>query len=178
MVVNIMAPFGSLNTWCRIILRTQKGTIILTTTHAGIPLSSSLGACKGIEGHAPAAPQPPKWSGLLWCGLWWGWLGIPSLLPCGVYSVQSPPSFFSCGVGSCGWESPPWCGVWWVGIPLPPRCGVGFGACGREASLVCQTIFCWRKFCSETLRCPFRCFGRLWKFLLGTIQYRTIRPSL
>ena len=33
-VVKIMAPFlGTLNMTCRIIIRTQKGTLILTTTH-------------------------------------------------------------------------------------------------------------------------------------------------
>ena len=41
----------------------------------------------------------------------------------------------------------------------------------RVGSPVRQTIFCGRRFCPETLGCPFRCFGRPWRFLLGTIQY-------
>ena len=104
----------------------------------------------------------------LWCGVLW--VGIPSLLP------------------------PLWCGVWWVGIPLPPLYNVGFGwkswwgrirgpsrvgsPGGREASLMRQTIFCGRRFCSETLGCPFRCFGRRWRFLLGTLQCRAIKSVL
>ena len=98
------------------------------------------------------------------------------------------PSFSPCGVGCCGWESPIllppvplWCGVCWVGSPL---CGVRFGGVswwargGREASLVRQTIFRGRRFCSESLGRPFKCFGRPWRFLLGTIQYRAIKSVL
>ena len=80
----------------------------------------------------------------------------------------------------------------WCGVPLPPflPCRVGswwgrirgpskVGFCGgREASLVRQTIFCRRRFRSETLGCPFRCFGRPWRFLLGTIQDRVIESVL
>ena len=40
-VVKIMVPFGTLNIRCRIIIGTQKGTIILTTTH-------SLGSLFGV----------------------------------------------------------------------------------------------------------------------------------
>ena len=43
----LWSPFGSLNTRCSIILRTQKGTIILTTTHIhhqGLQCSSFLGS--------------------------------------------------------------------------------------------------------------------------------------
>ena len=123
-------------------------------------------------------------------------------LRCGVSVGGNPlPSFSPCGVGCCGWESPfppfcgvgvlwvgrdsllppLWCGVWWVGSPLPPPCGrVSWWARGgREASLVRQTIFCGRRFCSETLGCPFnKCFGRPWRFLLGTIQYRAVKSVL
>ena len=45
---------------------------------------------------------------------------------------------------------------------------------GREASLVRQTIFCGRRFCSETVGSAFRCFGRHWRFLFGTMQYKVI----
>ena len=126
----------------------------------------------------------------------------------GAVGGNPPPSFSPCGVGCCGWESPfllpLWCGVCgWEGIPFlpvvwglvggnpPPSllwCGVWWGRVragkswwahgGREASLVRQTIFCARRFCSETLGCPFKCFGRPWKFLLGTIQYRAINSAL
>ena len=75
-----------------------------------------------------------------------------------------------------------WCGVWWVEFGLwsgrvrgPSRAG---SPGGREASLVRQAIFCRRRFCSETLGCPFRCFGRPWRFPLGTIQYRAIKSVL
>ena len=53
MVVKIMVPFWvPTNTGCRIILRTQKGTIILTTTHI------SLGQVPGSFEHEsrPRAP--------------------------------------------------------------------------------------------------------------------------
>ena len=148
-----------------------------------------------IYGHALRAPA--KWFGkpppLLWCGLW-GLIGNPppSFPPCGVGS-GIPPSLSPCGVGSCGWESPSlfppfvvwglvsgnpppfplWCGVWWD----PVRARVGSPG-GREASLMRQTIFCRRRFCSETLGCPFRCFGRPWRFMLGTIQFRAIKSVL
>ena len=40
MVVKIMVPFlGPLNTRCHIMLRTQKGTIILTTTYVSLAAS-------------------------------------------------------------------------------------------------------------------------------------------
>ena len=113
---------------------------------------------------------------LLWCGLWW--VDCPSLLP---------PRAGSGGcrvVWSGGWESPsllPSCGAGsgGVGSVLGSFGGVGrilqsWASCGREASLVRQTIFCGRKFSSETLGCPFKCFGRPWRFLSGTIQYRVI----
>ena len=49
-----MAPFsGTLNILCRIIIRIQKGTIILTTTHI---LTSIEGLCRG----------PPQ--GVIWQG--------------------------------------------------------------------------------------------------------------
>ena len=140
-----------------------------------------------IWSRTPQPPPTPPPNGL---GspplLWWvvvGLIGKPfSALWCGVSVGGNPlPSFSPCGVGCCGWESPfllpLWCG--WEGI-----CGVGFGEVswwargGREASLVRQTIFCGRRFCSETLGCPFKCFGRPWRFLLGTIQYRAIKSVL
>ena len=86
----------------------------------------------------------------------------------------------------------------WEAAPLPPSCGVGSGGVdwefpsllllpgrlragkswfpgGREASLLRQTIFCGRRFCSDTLGCLFKCFGRPWRFLSGIIQYRAIQ---
>ena len=123
---------------------------------------------------------------------------------CGGVDWESPPFFPPCGEGSCGWESPSllaspvvclvggnlppfplWCGVcwgrvragksWWGRIRGASRVG---SPGGREASLVRQTVFCGRRFGSETLRCPFRCFGRPWRFLLGTLQYRAIKSVL
>ena len=122
------------------------------------------------------APRPPS-----------NGLGSPPPFPCGVGSGgwESPslllplwcggrrkgdPSPPPCGVGSGGWEFPSlpslWCGVWWGRV----RAGKSWWAHGdREASLVRQTIFRGRRFCSETLGCPFKCFGRPWRFLLGSI---------
>ena len=104
------------------------------------------------------------------------------LLWCGVLSVGIPlPPSQSCGVGSGGWESPSLPFVvragksWWCRIRGPSRVG---SPGGREAPLVRQTTFCGRRFCSETLGCPFRCFGRPWRLLLGTIQYRAIKSVL
>ena len=37
-----------------------------------------------------------------------------------------------------------------------------------------KPCFVGEKFCSETLGCRFRCFGRPWRFLLGTIRCRVI----
>ena len=68
--------------------------------------------------------------------------------------IGNPPPSFPPGVGSGGLESP---------SLLPPSC-LG------EASLMRQTIFCGRRFCSETLGCPFRCSGRV---LVGTIRVRS-----
>ena len=99
-----------------------------------------------------AAPLPPPvvWAlvGLisnpppspLWCGVWW--VGIPSLLP--------PLWWGRLRVGKS----------WWGRIRGPSRVG---SAGGREASLVRQTIFCGRRFCSEVFRQT-----------LGTIQCRVI----
>ena len=114
----------------------------------------------------------------LWCGLLWVGIPLPPP-PCGVVLWVGRDSLLPpCGVGSGGWEfpSPPlWCGVWWGRV----RAGKSWWARGgREASLVRQTIFCGRKFCSQTLGCPFKCFGRPWRFLLGTIQYRAIKSVL
>ena len=118
-----------------------------------------------------AAPPSVVWVGVDWeslsllpclcCGVWW--VGSPSLvLPlwCGSLSLLPPPIMWWVGILL-------WCGVWW-GRVCPSR--VGYPG-GREASLVRQTIFCGRRFWSETLGCPFKCFGRPWRFLLGTIQY-------
>ena len=125
---------------------------------------------------------------LLWCGVWWVGIPLPPSLPVvlvlwvGIPLSLLPP----CGVESRGGNPPPsllWCGVWWGQVCAgkswwgricgPSRVG---SPGGRKASLVRQrpTIFSGRKFCSETLGCPFRCFGRPWRFLLGTIQYRAI----
>ena len=41
-VVNIRVPFWALNIRCRNILRTQKGTIILTTTHVAFRVQTRL----------------------------------------------------------------------------------------------------------------------------------------
>ena len=127
-----------------------------------------------------AAPSPPKWSGkpppsvvwvvvrlignpfspvvwglvgglllLLWCGVLW--VGIP---------LPPPPVVWGL-VGGKGFPSsppaPPWCGVWW-GRVRAGKCWWARG--GREASLVRQTIFFGRRFCSETLGCPFKCFSQ------------------
>ena len=141
-----------------------------------------------------AAPTPPKWSGkpppgeVDWESLWCGYESPPPLV-WGLVGANPPPS------------SPPlW--VWGlVGVnPPPSSCGVGFGGVefvlgslgegrihgpssvgsprGGEASLLSQTIFCGRRFCSETLGYLFRCFCRLWRFLLGAIQYRAIKSVL
>ena len=107
----------------------------------------------------------------LWCGV--SWVEIP--LP------PSPPS--RCAVW---WALPFVVWVWWVRVRAakswwgrihgPSRVG---SPGGREASLVRQAIFCGRRFCSETLGCLFRCFGRPSRFLLGTMQlwkqYRAIK---
>ena len=103
----------------------------------------------------------------LWCGVWR--VGIP-LLPSSPVGGNPPPPSPPCGVGSGGCES-----SWWGRIRGPSRVG---SPGGREASLVRQTIFCGRRFCSETGGCPFRCFGRPWRFLLGTIQYRATNSVL
>ena len=98
-------------------------------------------------------PPSPQWSGkpppllprpVVWALVWW----------CGVWWGQI-----------CAGKS------WWGRIRGPSRVD---SPGGREASLVRQTIFCVARFCSETLRCELRCFGRLWRFLLGTIQYSVI----
>ena len=61
------------------------------------------------------------------------------------------------------------CGVWWGRI----RAGKSWWARGgREASLECGRRFV------QTLGCPFKCFGRPWRLLLGTIQYRAIKSVL
>ena len=132
---------------------------------------------------APPQPRPPNglgsppcvvwvvgvgWESLLrlWCGVWWASF-------CGVGCCGNPPS----SSPREGFPPPLWCGV---GIPLPPPlwCGAWWGRVragkswwargGREASLVRQTIFCGRRVCSETLGCPFKCFGRPWGFLSRT----------
>ena len=119
-----------------------------------------------------------------------GWESLPPSPPV-VWRVVggNPPSSFASVVwGLVGGNPPPsfFSVVWGLvgGSPPPSPCGVGFRAgkswcarSGREASLVRQTILCGRRFCSETLGCPFnpfKCFGRPWRFLLGTIQYRAI----
>ena len=112
----------------------------------------------------------------LWCGVWWP----PSFFFCGgVLWWESPfllpPSSFSRLVGGNPPPSSLWCGVWGGRV----RAGKSWWARGgREASLVRQTIFCGRRFCSETLGCPFKCFGRPWRFLLGTIQHRAKKSVL
>ena len=125
---------------------------------------------------APRPPSPEVWAlgGLIG--------NDPPSFPCVVRLVggNPPPSFPPCSVGSG--PLPPyllWCGVWcpplragkswWGRIRGPSREG---SPGGREVSLVRQTIFFGRRFHSETLGCPFRCFGKPWRFLLGTIQYR------
>ena len=123
-------------------------------------------------------------------------LNPPSLLWSGLSMVSTPPSLLWCGVKGGAVESPLLCfglsmvsTARGVGSGVPPSCwevlvgsnpwsfqsGVSPG--GREASLVCQTIVCGRRFCSETLGCPFKCLGRPWRFPLGTIQYR-VRESV
>ena len=123
--------------------------------------------CKGslvpIYGRAlrgPAPTPPPN--------------GLGSPPPSGL-GIPSPPLVW----GLVGGNPPPsslWCGVWWGRVPAGKS---WWARGGREASLVRQTIiFCGRRFCSETLGCPFKCFGRPWRFLLGTIQYRAIKSVL
>ena len=119
------------------------------------------------------APRPPPN----------GWKATPSPPPVvwGLVGRNPPPSFPPCG------------GFWWVGIALPPSpCRVGFvlGSLGGVEPVVLpdllvvvklllrQTVFCGRRFCSESLGCPFRFFGRPWRFLLETIQYRVIESVL
>ena len=144
----------------------------------------------------PPPPPPPKWSGKPPFSVVWvvvGLIGKP-FFSCGVGSLwvgipfpPSPPMVWGVVGGNPPSSSPlwcgVWCGVWWVGSPsLPAVVWVGgvswWARGGREASLVRQTIFCGRRFCSETLGCPFTCFGRPWRFLLGTIQYRAIKSVL
>ena len=102
----------------------------------------------------------------------------------------NPPSSFSSVVwglvGGRGFPpSPLWFGVWWVGIPPPSPSGVGFGGVefvlGSLGGLVVVVKLLWcakpysvGRFCSETLGCPFKCFGKPWRFLLGIciIYYR------
>ena len=91
----------------------------------------------------------------------------------GIHLPPSPP------------PSPLYCGVWWgrarAGKFWWGRIhGTSRVGCpgGREASLVRQTMFYGRRFCSETLARPFRCFGRPWRFLLGTIQYKATKSLL
>ena len=114
----------------------------------GAPFPPSPPVVWGVVGGNPPSSSP------LWCGGLVGGKGFPASLP-----------------------------VVWGLVGGKPPCGVGFGgvswwASGREASLVRQTIFCGRRFCSETLGCPFKCFGRPLRFLLGTIQYRAIKSVL
>ena len=113
-------------------------------------------------------PPPP----LVCCGLWWvDWESPFHLMWVWWVGIPLPPSFavvWAAGVDSTGKS-------WWGRIPSPSRVG---SPGGREASLVRQTIFCGRRFCSETLGCPFRCFGRPWKLLLGTIPYKVIESVL
>ena len=138
----------------------------------------------------PPPPPPPQnglgsppFSSVVWCGVSVGVNPPPSFCPFGVGCCgwESPFLLPPSGVGSCGCGNPPpsplWCGVWWGRV----RAGKSWWARGgREASPVRQTIFlfCGRRFCSETLGCPFKCFGRLWRFLLGTMQYRAIKSVL
>ena len=115
----------------------------------------------------------------LWCGVWWVGIPLPPS-PLVVWGVvggnplpPSPPVVWGLvgilyNVGF-GWKS------WWGRIRGPSRVG---SAGGREASLMRQTIFCGRRFCSETLGCPCRCFGRPWRFLSGNLQCRAIKSVL
>ena len=117
----------------------------------------------GLIGNPP--PPSPLWCGVLWVGV-----------PLAPY----PPVVWG-PVGGNPPPSPLWCGVWWSRVRAgkswwgPSRVG---SPGGREASLVRQTKFCGRRFCFETLGCPSRCFGRPWRFLLGTIQNRVIKSVL
>ena len=158
-----------------------------------------------IYGHALRGPPPPNDLGgaapsPLLCRPATG----PRQLHCNPRSCQAPsfrsrkcyqrPSAdCSCdgvGCGGVDLESPPpsllWCGVWsgvWWG-PLKSWWGRIRGPSkvespgGREASPMRQTMFCGRRFCSETLGCGFRCFGRPWRFLLGSIRGRMIESVL
>ena len=96
-----------------------------------------------------------------------GLIRMPSLLRLvGGNPTPSPP----CGVGSGGVDSV----LGSLGrIHGPSRVG---SSGGREA--VRQTIFCARRFCSETLGCPFGCFGRPYTFLLGSIQCKVTESIL
>ena len=125
-----------------------------------------------IYGHALRGPPPPP-NGLGSRPPSVVWVAFP---PCGVGSgILHPPVVWGLAPPSL------WCGAWWGrvragkswwgGICGPSKVG---SPSGREASLARQTIFCGRRFCSETLGCPFRCFSRPWRFLLGIIQYRAI----
>ena len=147
-----------------------------------------------------APPPPPKWSGKPPPSVVWVVLELsgnpfsPSPVVRGLVSGNPPPSFSRC----CGWESgnppsssPPvvwglvgegipsfprlWCGVWWVGIPLPV---VVWGLVVVKLLYCAKPYSVGERFCSETLGCPFKCFGRPWRFLLGTLLYRPIKSVL
>ena len=120
--------------------------------------------CIYIYGHALRGPPPPPPNGLgspPFCGVGCGGVDWEALLPlwcCGWEGIPSFPVVWGL-VGGNPSPFPLWCGVWWGRV----RAGKSWWACGgREASLVRQTIFCGRRFCSETLGCPFKCFGRPW----------------
>ena len=140
--------------------------------------------CIYIWSRAPRPPPtPPNGLGSPPPSVVWGVVGgnPPSSFPPVVWGFvggNPPPSFPPVVWGLVGGNPPPsplWCGVWWGRV----RAGKSWLARGgREASLVRQTIFCGRRFCSETLGCPFKCGGRPWRFLLGTIQYRAIKSVL
>ena len=106
----------------------------------------------GVVGRNPPSSFPPVVWGLV------GGKGFPPSPPLvwGLVSGNPPPS-------------PLWCRVWW-----------SRGGLVEVVKLLYmrQTIFCGRRFCSETSECPFKCFGRPWRFLLGTIQYRAIKSVL
>ena len=57
------SPFlGPLNTWCRIILRTQKRTIILTPSHMNITHLGLFGSPGMAEVPAQRVQEAPEWA--------------------------------------------------------------------------------------------------------------------
>ena len=124
--------------------------------------------------HAPRPPPQMVWEAAL--------LPPPVVWALVRLIGNPPPSFPPCGAGSGGWESPLWGLVgstpcWEVLVGSNPWSFQSGGLLVVVQLFSCDKP-CGRRFCSETLGCPFMCFGRPWRFLSGTIQYRAIESVL